>query len=100
MLDEPDRRTYAFMFDNPGEPEYLSLNNSDKLARMFNTLVDDSIDAGVDYTIKLPSWTDEENKLKVGLSALHKDRDSRFRTFNYRQSTEILVFIIQTLMKL
>ena len=86
MLEEPDRRTYAFMFDNPGEPEYLSLNNSDKLARMYNTLVDDSLDAGMDYTIKLPGWTEEENKLKVGVSALHKDRDSRFRTFNYRQS--------------
>jgi TonB-dependent receptor len=87
MLDEPDRRTYGFMYDNPGEPIYLSLFNSEKLARMYNTLVDDSVDSGLDYTMPIPSWINEENKLHVGVGALHKDRDSNFRTFNYRQST-------------
>ena len=86
VLDEPDRRTYGFMNDNPDEPQYLSLFNSEKLARMYNKLDDRNVDGGVDYTMPLPSWTEDENKLQVGVSALTKKRDSKFRTFNYRQS--------------
>jgi len=85
-LDEPDRRTYGFMNDNPGEQKYLSLFNSEKLSRMYNRLDDSNVDTGIDYTMPLPSWTEDENKLQIGAGALIKERDSRFRTFNYRQS--------------
>lgn len=86
LLDEPDRRTYGFMNTSPGDPQYLSRFNSEKLSRMYNRLDDSNVDGGVDYTIPLPSWTEDENTLQVGAGALIKERDSRFRTFNYRQS--------------
>lgn len=85
-MNEPDRRSYSFEYDETNSVYHYSEVSGDDFTRQFNALDDSNIEMGADLTIPVPWWTKEKAKLKSGFSLLSKTRKSRSSVFNYDQS--------------
>ena len=84
--DEPDRRSYTYTRDDPSVPWTLSAKGGESyITRKFGAMLEE--ERGPEAVVSLPfkQWSHLDSKLKAGFSYRNKDRDSRWRSFYFKQ---------------
>ncbi|MBI2947845.1 MAG: TonB-dependent receptor [Verrucomicrobia bacterium] len=87
--DEPDQRIFQF-FASPGVPDFDPNSGSsvpNRPVRFWRDLAESNQNLRGDFTIPLPSYNSQENRIKTGLAYSQSERDFTQRGFDVRANT-------------